>query len=55
MPNAARVGDRDSDQDTIATGSPDVFTNNRGSARVGDRDTDPDTIVTGSPNVFVNG
>ena len=55
MPNAARVGDKDSADHPIKKGSTDVFTNGLPSARVGDPDSADKPIVVGSPNVFVNG
>ena len=70
MKPAARVGDAGSPHCTaytIATGSPDVFINNRPAARLGDSSTlhkksggkkcipHVAKIVTGSNTVFING
>ncbi len=57
---AARIGDKFSDSDAVATGSGNVFVNGIPFARLGDRTTGhscwpPATIITGSGSVFVNG
>lgn len=39
----------------LATGSPNVFVNNRQAGRITDPVTCGDRVATGSPNVFANG
>ncbi len=56
MPGIARVGDTDSEGDTILeTVQVTVFVDNMPIAVVGDMDTNDDTFNSGSPTVFANG
>ena len=60
MPAACRIGDTISCGDTMAQGSPDVFSNGLPVTRVGPDLTaghcyNPTPLASGSPNVFVNG
>ena len=55
MAGIARIGDKDSRNDTKNNGSSTVFVNGRGVVRIGDRDTRNDSMLQGSSGVFVNG
>jgi uncharacterized Zn-binding protein involved in type VI secretion len=56
MPAIVRKGDKDTDDDAMVTGSPNVFVNGIAATRHGDKDTDDDQTITKKPwNVFING
>ena len=55
MPGVARIGDMDSDGDTLISGSTTVFANGIGVVRIGDMDSDGDTVISGSTDVIAGG
>ena len=57
MSSSVRVGDPDSDGDSLVQGSRNVLVNGRPKSRIGDIDSDgpPNSLVQGSPNVLTNG
>ena len=47
-----RVGDKDSDDDTLSVGSATVMINGMACGRLGDQDSDKEVMITASLNVF---